>query len=309
MTLSLSRENLVLFVRNNYNDRGEVASERRVLRVIENGLRDLSSRREWEHLVDGRRGFVSTAPYSTGTVDTISGTGVTLTGSTLPSDIVGAFIQFSGEERLYEITVRVSDTALTLAEAYVGAATSGTTYQIVYPLVELPSDTRKILKVFDVARQNYLSRAEAPALWWLHSRQTAAQQPRAYAIVRKRHDPNVRQILFYPPPGTTVEQYWVTYVRHAGWYSSATPATSIWKMRSTADTDYVDWPEDKQEILEAAIMTALFRETKAPELQTYQRMYDELLDMAESDDNDFGEHAELGDSTTEHDIPWIRIEP
>lgn len=314
MTLTITRSTLVTLVRNNYQDRQEAAPERRIIRAIENGLRHLSTRRVWEHLNNGTIALSGTPEYvgsdnsDTATVSH-GGTSVTM-AQTSPSDVVGAFIEFNGEAGWYEITAGASSTTLTLRDAYRNASAgnlSAVDFKILYPLIDLPADFRKRTRLIDTLRQKTLAPVFPTSLQVLHSLQAGGGQPRSYAVKPKRGDPNVQQLLLYPAPNA-VEHYLFEYIRHAGWYSTATPATSTWKMRSTADTDYVDWPESKMDLLEAAIMAALYRETNDPGLAEFTGLYYQLLEDHEADDHENWDDHQLGDTLGDFDAPWVEID-
>lgn len=314
MALTRTRLDLLKMVRDNYKDTGDIGVERRIVRAVENGLRAVSTRKAWEFLADTSFSVVGT-PAVTSSVDTAAvghgGTTVTVTAlAPLASDIVGAFVEFNGEPGWYEITTRTNDSVFEIRDAYQNksaTALSTASYSILYPLVALPANYRKRIKMYDVLRSAYLAPAFASPLWYLTARRAGASQPTSYSVIRKRGDPNISQVLLYPAP-SNVERYVLQYVRHAGWWSSATPATSTWSMYATGDTNYVDWPESKMDILEASIMAALYRETTDPKLASFVGLYETMIDEQQADDNENWSEGELGDSVYGRGFDDVRID-
>lgn len=300
MSLNVQRSDLITFLRNNYFEKLDPVGVRRIKRCIENGLRMVSKEHNWAFLLDTYV-FNTTDVYSTGTL-TIPSAGDTtwdFSGATLPSDIVTAhaFLEINGEETWYEITERTDDDTLETRYAYAGdetAGTAGISYKIVYPVYNLPTNFRKEIYLKDRKGGTNVFPSQAPATWWAHDEFAGTGQPRAYAVVQDHHDANQKQLLLYPCPEDT-QSYELCYWRHAGWYSSATPATSTWRMRATSDDDYVDWPEEKLELLYQAILVCLYREVEPQKQMGAFSMYQQMLDDAKNDDGENGGIRTLSD--------------
>lgn len=298
MALTVTRGNLKTFLRANYYDKLDTVAQARVERCIEDGLRMAGRAREWAHQISDTP-INAIAPYSTGTVSVSNGgTSVTGTGTVFPSDVVtaNAFIEFNGENHWYAISARGGDTALTLLNAYSnrsGTSLTDVTYTIVYPFYELPANFRRHLSLLDVGANQCLAWADVPALWEAHSANAGTATPYAYGVTTKRHDPNVKGLLLYPAPAQ-IEKYQLVYTRHAGWYSSATPASSTFAMKAASDAVYVDWPDDKLDILYAAILVKLYEEVAPERVSQAFGHYYQILAEAQMDDAENAQIRTLG---------------
>ena len=296
MTLSVQRSDLITFLRNNYFEKLDTVTTNRINRNIENGLRRVSRQRDWSFLETTTK-INTKAPYSTGTVAINHGAAaVTGSGTTFPADVVGAYIEFNGEGGWYEITVRGGDTSLTILDNYsniAGTNLSGATYTIVYPLYDLPSNFRRKAGIFDPGRRRWLRYADSTSLWWVHAGRAGAGQPEAYGFTPLRHDPNITRLLLYPAPNA-IENYEMVYWRHAGWYSTATPATSTFKLKADSDDDYIDWPDDMLDLLYAAILLDLYEEIGDQRQGPATQRYYQLFEQAAADDHENGEIRRLG---------------
>lgn len=304
MALTLQRSDLITYARNNGYEALDQVATRRYQRAVENGLRMASDERAWSWLI-GTYPFATVAPYETGTL-TIPSAGSTTWefsgATTLPSDIVtkDAFLEVSGERGWYRITERTDDDTLETRDVYRGSEAAGNavSYRIVYPLHDLPANFRELSAIYDTKRNDYLRETTVPELWWLHAQTYQASQPRGYAIVPHYHDPNIMQLMLWPPPSSTVEAYEAVYVREAGWYSSNTPATSTFKLEATADSDYVDWPDSKRDLLYAAIMVCLYEElNEGNKLQSWQRSYAQKVAKAKANDKKSKVRRQLSDGS------------
>ena len=299
MSLTVTQSDLVTYLRNNYYEKLDTVATTRIKRCIENGLRRVSRERNWSFLRTTQK-LNATVEYNTGTVSVNHGsTSVTGSGTTFPSDIVGAYIEFNGEDGWYEITARGGDTSLTILDAYsnTGASDlSGVTYTIIYPLISLPANFRQQEALFDPGRRRYLRYAEDTELWWVHAARAGTGQPEAFGFTATRHDPNITKLLLYPAP-SSVENYELVYWRHAGWYDTNTPATSTFKLNATATTDYIDWPDDLLDQLYASIDKSLHEETGAESVAGLANSYYELLERAMSDDQESGQIRGLSDGS------------
>jgi hypothetical protein len=299
MALTIQRSDLITFLRNNYFEKLDTVTTNRINRNIENGLRRVSRQRDWSFLETLTK-INAIAPYSTGTVAINHGS-TTVTGTTtvFPADSVGAYIEFNGEDGWYEITVRGGDTSLTILDNYsniAGSNLSGASYKIVYPLYNLPANFRRKSGIFDPGRRRWLRYADSTSLWWVHAGRAGAGQPEAYGFTPLRHDPNITRLLLYPAP-SAIENYEMVYWRHAGWYSTDTPATSTFKLKATADTDYIDWPDDMLDLLYAAILLELYEEIGHEKQGMAMSRYFQLYEQAAADDQENGEIRQLGTSS------------
>lgn len=290
MALTIQRSDLLKYARNNGYEALDAVAKRRYYRAIENGLRMVSAERSWEFLTTTKQ-IITTAPYSTGTVDTagssqVGDTSIDIDGATLPSDIVSAhaFIEIDNGPQWYEITERTDDDTLVIRSPGLMETVSNKTYQIVYPLYDLPAEFREMRAVYNVTRGGYMHPVEVPEMWWLHANTFGTSQPRGYTLVQARHDPNIMQIMLWPAPGSTREGLEISYVREAGWYDTAVPATSTFKLEATADTDYLDWPDKMRDLLYAGVMLCLSEELQAGDAGAWQRAYYQKLAKYKAND-------------------------
>lgn len=264
---------------------GDVPVER-VERGIEDALDMLSNERQFYHQQD-TYDLVSVVPYTTGTLTVPTTTTVEFASTTLPSDIVGQFLEIGGERHWYEITTRTDDDTCVTRFTYNGNLTGGTAstaYKIVYPLIDLPGNFMRMIDVLDVESNNVLCEVPPSANWRLHSERAGVGTPSDYAIVAKRNDPNQYQMLLFPAPDAE-RQYQIVYYRMLGWYDTATPATSTWKRKATADTDYVDWPDKLLFVLRAAVKLCVAREIKPDKAMAFLTEYNMALRQAANMDN------------------------
>ena len=299
MALTVQRSDLIDFLRANYFQKLDTITTDRIKRNIENGLRRVSRQRDWSFLETTKK-LNATAPYSTGTVSVTHGsTTVTGSGTTFTSSMVGAYIELNGEDGWYEISAYTSGTEITIADAYSnvgGDDLSGVTYVVAYPLIDLPANFRRKAGIFDPGRRCWLRYADSTSLWWVHAGRTGTAQPEAYGFTPTRHDPNITKLLLYPAPNA-IENYEMVYWRHAGWYDTAVPATSAFKLKATADTDYIDWPDDMLDLLYAAILLEMYEEIGHENAGQAQQRYYQLYEQAAADDQENGEVRTLGTSS------------
>lgn len=275
-------------------DAVDPTSVERYERCIENAIKALGRYRDWsfqQDVVD----LVTTAPYSTGTVTIPSTTAVTFSGTTLPSNVVGQVLKFSGETNGYEITVRGSDTAATILSVYAGneaADTAGETYVILFPLVDLPANFKKHIALYDPETDEPLGYVGFGENSYRQSQRTGSGTPELYTFKPKRHDVNVRQLMLYPPPATK-RIYQLAYFRQPGWFDTSTVATNAWKREATADTDYVDWPDDLMHVLRAAIQAAVAEEYQPGAYLQYQSLFELKAKDAANKDQVYGQPKRL----------------
>jgi hypothetical protein len=296
MSMSLTYAELKQYVRDVAGHGSDTFTDRQIARAIIGGLEKCSTEREWSWLKTKTK-LATTVPYATGTVSvSIGGTSVTGSGTVFPSDVVGAVIRFAGERALYEISVRTSDTALTIVDAYrnsTAAALSGATYSIGYPYINLPANFRSILALVDLERNDPLMDLKQYQAEVYHANRADTSRPYAFAIRAKRND-SLKQLYLYPVPSTSIERYELVYYRRAGWFDSATAATSAFKSEPTADADVADWPIEHQRVLQAACHLTLLEETGRGNLNQAYMVYNDRLMKAAGDDDDLGGIALLG---------------
>lgn len=299
--MSKQRSTLITYLRQNYGDSFGSVADSRIDRALDNALRLLRPF-EWRFLIS-TISLKTIAQYDTGTLTTPTAgdTTVEFAGATLPTDVVtaNAFLEIDGEHKWYEITERTDADTCEIRSAYTGdngAAAASLSYRIVYPLIDLPANFRRVEAMQDAARGLPLAEVTPPSAWWLNAGQAGASEPTAYGIVQKRSDPDQMQLLLYPPPGDTVYGYELTYVRDPGWYDTATVATRTWKREATADTDYLDWPEKYMDLFYAAARLCLYREDDpSNKKQDTEAEYYDLFAAASGDDKRSNVLRTLGD--------------
>lgn len=273
MALTVTRDTLKKFaIRSIHGSNPDDVATERVERGIENALDLLANERRFSFQQD-TYDLVTTAPYETGTCTTPTAGDKTVefSSATLPTTIVGQFLEFNDERHWYEITERTDSDTAEIRFAYNGniaAATASTAFKIVYPLIDLPGNFAHVRALFDVEGGNDLVEVPYDAAMGIHADRAGEGMPETFSIVAKRNDPNQWQLLLYPAP-STVRQYQLVYFRLPGWYDTSTPATSTWKRKATADTDYVDWPDKLMYVLEAAVLAMVAREIKPSDATRY----------------------------------------
>lgn len=283
MALSITRSNLVDYaLRAVHSSAADDTAVTRTRDAIEQALLMIGKARKWSFLQDIAQ-VVSIAPYTTGTVAVTNGTtAVAGTLTVFPAAGVGQFIEFDGQNYWYEITVRTSGTDITIRTAYTdpaGGNLSGDTYRILYALYDLPLNFGWMNALWDVTGQSPLAEMNFGEDHLLHAMRAGTGDPEGYALVGKRHDPNVKQIMLYPAPAAA-KVYQIAYFRKPGWFDTATPATNTWKRTATADTDYVDWPDDYMDLLKDAICAKVAKEIKPEMADAFMATY--RANMAES---------------------------
>lgn len=289
MSLTMTRAILKEFAVSAFHgDVRDVAIDR-VERAIERALEHMAhKRRFW--FQQTTTDVVTVVPYSTGTLTVPSSTMVEFSGTTLPSDIVGQFLEIGGERHWYEITTRTDDDTCVTLDAYNGDLTDGTAstaYKIVYPLVNLPANFNKAICLIDPESNTSLPEIAYDAAWVLHSERAGTGVPDRHSFIPKRHDPNQYQLMLYPAPDAQ-RQYQLVYYRYAGWYNTSTPATSTWARRApagtTGDSYYVDWPDAYMHVLEAAVLYMMAREVAPASAGSYKSDLDMVFaEVAETD--------------------------
>jgi hypothetical protein len=271
-------------------DPGDTAVAR-VETAVNDAVSLLGDQRHWGYH-ETTHEFTTIAPYTTGTVAVaIGATSVVGTGTTFPANAVGQRIEFASERHWFEPTVVGGATALTILNAYsnpTGTALSGAAYKILYPLYDLPLNYACLAPeepgLFDVdAGGETHDYTEMRLMQLLQSMRAGSGRLEVYGIQAKRHDPEQMQIFMYPAPAQT-RRYQLVYFRRPGWFSSATPATSTWKAKATADTDVVDWPGQLDNVLNAAVLAQVAKAIKPDRYDQLNKDFYKLCSTAESMD-------------------------
>jgi hypothetical protein len=277
----------------------------RCQQCAERALEMLSSERFWSFQQD-TKDIVCIAPWTGGTTTgdatiAIGGTDVTIaSANNLPADIVGQVIEFNSERHFYEIIARVSDTHLTLREAYsneTATSLANVPFSIMYAKYDLPANFGRLRPegggLLDVGSgRGELAYVQYGLEKLLQSQRTGAGLPQAFSIEAKRNDPTVWQLFLYPPPNST-KRYQLVYFRKAGWFDTAVPATSTWKEIATADADYVDWPPRFMYALEAAMCACVAKEIKPDSYTKYLQDFYLQVDKAANFDKVQGKPLRL----------------
>ena len=99
---------------------GDSSDDQAVDDALNQAQREVARARKWPELMK-RKFFNTEAAYETGTVATNGTTTVTLTGGVWPATVASAKYRFalSTSDPWYEVATRVSDTEITLTDAYV----------------------------------------------------------------------------------------------------------------------------------------------------------------------------------------------
>jgi len=298
MALTLTEALLTTELRQYIGDGTDTFADRKLHRACITGLARLGRRRAWSFLRDT---YPVNAvpdyydPTATAAVN-ISSTAVTLSGG-LPSDVVGNFIEFNGQRRWYEITVRGGATSCTLRTAYGNTdATNLTvaTWRILYPTIDLPANFKSLRKVIDDGRNSELEIVESDVMADEHASYAGVGSPNYCSVRAKRNDPNIMQLWLYPAPDLQ-ETYTILYNRVPGWYDSSTVATAAFSLEPTTTAYYCDWPLHLKDLLLASCKVSLIAEgAKGLHEGAVLSEYNELVRAAESDDERQPEHEWLG---------------
>lgn len=286
MALSVTREQLKVYaIQAVHGGAVDSTAIERVERAIETGIDLIAQERRFAFL-QMAQDLVTTVPYSTGTVTIPSTTTVEFAGATLPSDIVGQFLEFAGERHWYEIVTRTDDDTLVTRNVYAGdlaAALASQTYRIVYPLIDLPGNFNKLIALIDPETGDAVEEVPYEANWLMHSERAGTGPAEYFSLIPKRNDPNQWQLMLYPAPDVK-RIFQIVYYRYPGWYDTAVPATSTWARKAPAgtsgDTYYVDWPDKLMYLLQAAVSWAVAREIAPAKAQNFKLEFDSLFEDA-----------------------------
>lgn len=113
-------------------------------RWINQACRTIAYAYPWDSMRAEQR-IATVAPYSTGTATfTLDSTTVTGSGTTWTSAMVGRKIALSAGSPYYRIATRVSNTEITIAEAYAEATATGTTYTLFQDEYDLAATTHSV---------------------------------------------------------------------------------------------------------------------------------------------------------------------
>lgn len=309
MALEITQANLITELRQYIGDDVDSFADRRLNRACISGLERLGRRRCWSFHRDTYP-VATVTPYSTGTVAiNIGSTSITGTTTVFPSDIItgSAWIEFAGQSRAYELTVRTSDTAATIRNAYANADAanlSGATYKIFYPSIDMPANFKSLRRVIDDGRLNELDIIDVDSMDFAHASRSGVGAPSCCGLRAKRNDPNIMQLFLYPSPNTQ-ELYTVLYNRTPGWYSTSTVATASFALEPTTPSYYVDWPKNLKSLLLASCKLSLIAEgVKGIDLNAADYDYRELLKAAEADDERQPEIEYLGRDSGPRQETW-----
>ena len=130
----------------------------------------------------GDSSFITTAPYSIGTVTATAGsTTITGSGTTFTAGMVGRKITL--ENAFYEISAYVSGTEITLGTAYAGAGGAGLTYKIYQNEYSLSSDAEDVLSMYQENNPRKLTNVELSFLDAHYPQRNSYGYPSMYAII------------------------------------------------------------------------------------------------------------------------------
>jgi hypothetical protein len=242
--------------------------------AIPDGFRKLEARRDWSFLRRTVR-IATTAPYATGTLTSNHGSSDPLVnrtldfaGSTLPTGIEGQFIEINGEQTWYEIESRTNDTSLVLRTKYrgpIGTGTSGLSFKILFPNINLPNDFksyRKLVPLGGIAEPRYMP---PETMLDMHQNFAGAAQPWKWTEM-ERTDDTGQMLVFFPPPDA-VYQYDLRYNRRIGYLDvSAANAWIDGVQTAPAEDDIVLWDDRQMAVLRAAIVYAGYQEFENAQL-------------------------------------------
>lgn len=298
MALTLTEALITTELRQYIGDDTDTFADRKLHRACITGLARLGRRRCWSFLRDTYPVNATPDFYSANEAASvnISSTSVTLTGG-LPTDVVGNFIEFNGQRRWYEITVRGGATSCTLRTAYGNTdATnlSSVPWRILYPTIDLPANFKSLRKVIDDGRDSELEIVESDLMADEHAGYAGVGSPWYCSVRAKRNDPNIMQLWLYPAPDLQ-ENYTILYNRIPGWYDSSTVATAAFTVEPTTTAYYADWPLMHKDLLLASCKVSMLAEgVKGLNEGAVLAEYNELVRAAESDDERQQEHEWLG---------------
>ncbi len=150
--------------------------------------------------------FITTAPYSTGTLTATTGsTTLTGAGTTWTSAMAGRRISI--EDAFYEISAYVSGTELTLGSNYAGAGGSELTYIIYQNEYSLSSDVEDVLSMYQENNPQKLSKVGLPMLDRAYPQRNTYSYPSMYAINGYDSSGNMK-VEVYPIPNQARNIYY-----------------------------------------------------------------------------------------------------
>lgn len=145
-TSTLTAGSLWSYARHQYQDHVGTKANTEIRELVDEALYQVATSRDWPWY-ESSSGITIRAAYTTGTVAVASGgVIVTLTGGVFPTWSGSAEILLA-DGVWYNVLTRDSNTQVTLAFAYSGAALTGSTYTISQYAYALPSDTRRISQI------------------------------------------------------------------------------------------------------------------------------------------------------------------
>lgn len=210
----------------------EDAPVRAMIQFVNRIEEEIRDKGDWAHFFKkGSLDFV--AEYSTGTVAVNEGSAtVTGTGTVFPADSVGRLFRVAGSDE-YVVSVRVSDTELTLARNFTGDDATAQTFRLYQNEYEMPTDVKEIIGVWDVtnnhrimpdSREDNKSKSvntSIPAFEHVHGFNHHGSRHhhfnmhpwKVYSIVDLGTN-DVPEMRFYPPPQNIAHVeiwYWRTF--------------------------------------------------------------------------------------------------
>jgi len=126
--------------------------------------------------------FITTAPYSTGTITATEGsTAIVGSGTTFVTGMVGRKLRC--EDATYEISAFTDTTHITLSKNYAGDGGSGLTYKIYQNEYSLASDAEDVISMRQENNPNKIKRWGIEQLDRYYPQRTSYGYPSLYAII------------------------------------------------------------------------------------------------------------------------------
>lgn len=271
--------------------------ERAYVRACIGGLEMLSEVRKWSfHRSDVL--IQTVAPESVTLANTVVAgeTTVTATNTPFAAGDEGKYLEFAGQQQLYEIESVTNSNEVELRYPYQGVTIATTdTVTMMTRDYALPQQFNTLLALIAENGITTPSFVEFDDLLYKASNDSGASMPTVFAIDPENtpnNTSNVKYISLDPPPGD-VYQYTLYYHRIPGWYDGTTGA---WKAIPTDDTDIVDWPDEKVGVLHKAILKSLAEENDVSDrfFQKAQMSYFQKLELAIGQDEEQALRGRIG---------------
>jgi len=301
MPNSTSYAQLKQLTRDFIDDGTTTFDDRAIERAIIAGLETVTNARNWSWFRTDLT-IQTIAPYETGTVSITKGaTTVTGVGTTFTSAMVGRFIQFDNERTLYRVVTFTSTTSLEVEDPYIDTTLSGASYAVQAIVYDLPVNFKRLRDIIDVADIRTMKQIPSDQMRLLMANYAGSADTFLYAI-RTQHQATGMALWMYPPPDS-VESYWLTYDRFAGWRNATTGA---YERSPTLDTSLVDWDANHTSLvdwdanqiglLRKAIIMEAYDEAGSPKAGRAERKYYGALGPAMKDDEKGGGRKFMGNS-------------